>query len=134
MYNISKDDFIILNNYIYGLIHVVKQYYKKANEILKKSGFLGGNDDPCLYLKKSGKGIVYVALNIDDDLIKRDIEVIYEVIAALKENGLILKIVEGLKEHLSCKVRLSGDKKQPWLGQPHLIEKLEGIESKSEKS
>ena len=40
-----------------------------------------------------------------------------DVISTLKSKGLALKIVEGLKDYLSCKIKLSG----AWLGQPHLI-------------
>ena len=47
-------------------------------------------------MKKSKKGIVYVALYIDDNLIG-DVEAIDDTITALKENGLVLKIVKGLR-------------------------------------
>ena len=53
MNNIGKDDCIILNKCIYGLVPAMRQYYKRAVEILKKAGFSRGN-----------KGIVYVALCI----------------------------------------------------------------------
>ena len=39
-----------------------KQQDKETVEILKKLGFIGSNVDPCLYVMKSEKGIVYVAL------------------------------------------------------------------------
>ena len=31
-------------------------------------GFVGGTANPCLYVKKSAKGFVYIALYMDDDL------------------------------------------------------------------
>ena len=46
-------------------------------------------------------------------------------IVALRENRLVLKIVEGLQDYSSCKVRFSMDKKGAWLGQPHFIGSLE---------
>ena len=55
---VNKDDCIILNKCIYGLVQETRQYYKKAVEILKKLGFIGGNVDSCLYAKKSLKGRV----------------------------------------------------------------------------
>ena len=42
----------------------------------------------------------------------------------LKENWLVLKVVEGLQDYLSCAVKFSKDKKREKLGQPHLIENL----------
>ena len=40
MSNIQKDDCIILNKFIYGLVQAAKQYYKKAIKIQKNLGFL----------------------------------------------------------------------------------------------
>ena len=76
---------IIVNKCFYGIVQAGLQYCKKAVNILKKLGCFGGNDDPCLYVKKSEKGIVYVALYIDDNLMIGDIEAINEAITALKE-------------------------------------------------
>ena len=43
MPDVGKDDCIILNKCIHGLVYMAKQYYKKAIEILKNSRFVGGN-------------------------------------------------------------------------------------------
>ena len=42
MSNVKKDDCIILNKCIYGLVQATWQYFKKAVENLKSSGFVGG--------------------------------------------------------------------------------------------
>ena len=52
MSNITKDDYIILTKWIYGLVQAACQYYKKAVEILKSSG-VGVSIDPYLYVKKA---------------------------------------------------------------------------------
>ena len=52
-------------------------------------------------------------------------EAIDSAITALKSNGLILKVVEGLQVYLSCQIKFSKDKKRAWLGQPHLIKNME---------
>ena len=113
----GKDDCIILNKCIYGLVQAVRQYYKKAIKTLNSLGFIGGNINPCHYVKKSAKGIVYI-LYLDDNLIIGNILAIDDTIEALKSKGLVLKIVEGLQKYLSC---ISDDKKRAWLGQSHLI-------------
>ena len=46
-----------------------------------------------------------------------DVTAINGTITALKENRLLLKIVKGLQDYLSCKVKFSRDKKRAWLGQ-----------------
>ena len=57
---------------------------------------MGGKVDPCLYVKKSAKGVAYVALYIVNNLMIGDLVAIDDVISALKNNVLVLKIVEGL--------------------------------------
>ena len=125
MTNIKKDDYIILNKYIYELVQAAWQYYENAVEILKSSGFIIGSIDTCLYNEKSAKGIVYIALYVDNNLMVGDIAAIVDAIDALKNKGLVQKIVEGLQDYLSCKIKFSDDKKRAWLGQPHLIKNLE---------
>ena len=47
-----------------------------------------------------------------------------EAMEALKNKGLVLKIMERLQDYLSCKNKISDDKKLAWLGQSHLIKNL----------
>ena len=54
-----------------------------------------------------------------------NIAAIDDNIEALKNKGIVLKIVEGLQDYLSCEIKFSNDKKQAWLGQPHLIKNME---------
>ena len=49
--------------------------------------FIGGNVNPCLYVKKSEKDIVYVALFEGDNLMVGNLEAIDEAIMVLKENS-----------------------------------------------
>ena len=86
---------------------------------------VGGNVCPCLYIKKSAKGVVYVVLYVDDNLMVGDMAAIDDAISALKRNGLVLKFMEGLQDYLSCKIKFSSDKNRAWLGQSHLIKNLE---------
>ena len=85
---IGKDDYIILNKCTYSLVKTARQCYKKAVEILKKLSFVGGNVNPCLYVKKSKNGIVNIVLYVDNNLMVRNSKAIDDIIAALKENGL----------------------------------------------
>ena len=77
--------------------------YKKAIEILKNLGFVRGSINPCLYMMKSAKGKVYIALYVDNNLMIGNMATLDNAIDALKNKGLILKIVEGLQDYLSCK-------------------------------
>ena len=96
MADVKKDDCIIFKKCIYGLVQAAPQYYKKAVEILKSSGFKGGSINLCLYVKRSTKGIVYVALYVDNNLMIVDGAAIDDAILELKNKRLVLKILEGL--------------------------------------
>ena len=50
---------------------------------------------------------------------------IKDAIKEMKKFGLVLKIEDDLKDNLSCEIKFSADRKQAWLGQPHLISNLE---------
>ena len=54
-----------------------------------------------------------------------NIAAIGDAIKALKSKGLVLKIVEGLQDYLSYKIKFSNHRKHAWLGQPHLIKNME---------
>ena len=62
-----------------------------------------------------------VALYVDDNLMVGNVAAFDSAIEALKSKGLVLKIMDGLQDYLSCKIKISGDKKRAWLGQPHLV-------------
>ena len=68
MNDIVKDNCIILNKCIFGLVQPMMQYYKKAIKILDRAEFSGKNVDPCLCVKKSAKGRAYVTFYADDNL------------------------------------------------------------------
>ena len=67
---------------------------------MKSSDFVGGSINTCLYVKKSTKGTVYIALNIDYNLMIGYIAAINDAIEAMKNNGLMLKMVAGLQDYL----------------------------------
>ena len=122
MFKVRKGDCI--NKCIYSLVQAVRQFYKKAVEVLKKFGFIGGNVNPCLYVKKSEKGIVYVVFYVYNNLMTGDLQTINNPIIDLKENGLVLKVMEEIQDYLSCEVKFSKNKKRACLGKPHLIKNL----------
>ena len=64
------------------------------------------------------KGTAYLALYMDDNLMIGDIAAINDAIEVLKNKGLVLKIMEGLQDYLSCKVKFSDNKKHSWYDSP----------------
>ena len=63
---------------------------------MKSFSFVEGSIDPCLYVEKSVKGIVYIALYVDNNLIIGNSAAVDDAISALKNKELVLKIMKGL--------------------------------------
>ena len=74
-------------------------------------------------MKKGQMGIVYAALTANDNLMREDVEAIDKNVTALKEYGLVLKVVDGLQTIVLGSEIFNGYKRA-WLGQPHLMEDL----------
>ena len=125
MIGVTKDDVLSLNKCIYGLVQAARQYHKKVTAILRNIGFSGGDVDPCLFCKKTDKGICLIAMYVDDNLLVGHPAAIQDTIEQLRKNGLILKIEDDLHDYLSCEIIFSSDRKSAWLGQPYLIANLE---------
>ena len=60
--------------------------------------------------KKSQKDIVCVALFIYDNSLIGDSKAISNAITMLKENGIILKIVEGVQDYLTIRTAIYNQK------------------------
>ena len=63
----TADDALLLQQCIYGLVQAARQYHKKMVAILKSIGFVGGDVDPRLLMRKDEKGLIYIALYVDDN-------------------------------------------------------------------
>ena len=65
---VGKDDCVILEKCIYGLVQAAMQH-NKCVKILKKVSFTGVNVNQYCHVKKNEKDIVYIALYIDNSLL-----------------------------------------------------------------
>nr|GEW21587.1 hypothetical protein [Tanacetum cinerariifolium] len=54
---------------IYGLKQASSQWNKRFDEEIKKFRFIQNHDEPCVYRKVSGSGVVFLILYVDDILI-----------------------------------------------------------------
>ena len=121
----DDDEVLLLIHSIYGLVQSVRQYYIKFKEKLNKIGFSGGFPDPCLLMRKTESGVVYIAVWVDNLLLIGDEKAIEEAVKDLKEQGFNLKIEGTLEDYLSCEITFNKEKTMGWIHQPHLITKLE---------
>jgi len=120
-----EDECLLLLKALYGLVQGARQWNKKFIAILKKIGFQGGNADPCLLIKRGPNGIVIVSVYVDDNFCVGHKPALTDFVEDLKKEGLSVKVTEDMNDYLSCNIVFSPDGKSAWIGQPHLIRKLE---------
>ena len=80
---------------------------------MKNSGFVEGVVDPCLYMKKSSKGLVYIALYVDDNLMIGNMVAIDHAIASLKAKSWCSKLWKGCKTICPAKYKFLMIRKGP---------------------
>ena len=121
----EKESCVILDKAIYGLVQAARMYFLKYMKVLRKIGFVGGNADPCLMVRRNEFGIVFIVIYVDDCLLIGHSKAIEQTINDVKNHGFTLKIEGELDDYLSCEITFSRDNKKGWIHQPHLIKKIE---------
>ena len=121
----ENDDCVKVEKSIYGLVQSARQYFTKFTKSLREIGFVGGNADPCLMMRKDKHGVVYIAIYVDDCLLVGDEEAIDCAITDIKRIGFILKEENEMDDYLSCQIRFNEDETTAMISQPHLIKKME---------
>ena len=124
---VTDENALLLYQCIYGLVQSARQYHKKIIKILRSIGFEGADVDPCLMMRHDEKGLIYVAVYVDDNFFVGTDEVIEDTVSHLKSKGLILKEYDTLDDYLSYEIKFSDDGRSAWFGQPHLSRKLKGF-------
>jgi hypothetical protein len=87
-------------------------------------GFQGGVANSSLMTCKYNKGIVCLALYVDDCYFRGHEEAIDDTITKIKAAGFSVKVEDDLKDYLSCNIAFNKQQKKAWLGQSHLIKNL----------
>ena len=121
----DDDEVLLLIHSIYGLVQSARQYYIKFKQKLNKIGFIGGYPDPCLMMRKTENGTIFIAVWVDDSLLVGDNKAIDKAIQDLKDEGFVLKEDGSLDDYLSCEITMNEEKTVGWIHQPHLLTKME---------
>ena len=121
----EEDEVLLLQKTIYGLVQASRQYNKKFTSVLIAMGFEQSKADQCLYYKKSDKGIVIVLTYVDDNLCVGHRAALEDVTKEIVKHGLQITVENELTDYLSCEIKLNEDRTKGWIGQPHMITKIE---------
>ena len=67
---VDKEDCLILQKAIYGLVQAARQFWKKiVVDKMQEGGFKLSEADPCMLYKEDEKGVCIIIIYIDDMLI-----------------------------------------------------------------
>jgi len=120
------DECLRLLKCIYGLVQAARQFYKFWASIMVKLGFQISAADPCLFSRGLAQTIIIICLHVDDGFACGKV---IELLHFFKEVQALLKITteELMGDYLSCEVKFNEEKTRAWLGQPHMIKKIEKV-------
>jgi hypothetical protein len=122
----KETDCLLLKKSLYGLVQSARQFFKKLVAILKSIGFTQSTADPCLLMKKDDAlGMVIIAVYVDDCYAIGHEPALQETIRLIQLNGLKVKVEDNMTDYLSCEVVFNKECSKAWLGQPHLVKRLE---------
>jgi len=124
--NSHWDECLRLWKCIYGLVQAARQFYKHWASIMVKLGFRISAADPCLFSRGMAQTIIIICLHVDDGFSLGKVE---ELLHFFKQLEAYLKFIteESMGDYLSCEVKFNEDKTRAWLGQPHMIKKIEKV-------
>ena len=129
--NEGQDKCLFLNKTIYGLVQSARQYNRKLVKILRRIGFQGGYADPCLFTKRSEKGILILGIYVDDLYCVGHKTAIEDFLKVMKKKSdFKLKCSWNVDDYLSNQLKMEKDGKSAVLLQPHIIKKLERMYGK----
>ena len=128
----EEDECLLLTKTIYGLVQSARQYNIKYVNTLKKLGFEQCQADPCLFKRKDETEVCFILIYVDDNLMVGNTESMNKVLQELSQTEFSYTVELNLKDYLSCEVRRKG--LTAWLGQPHMIKKLEKVFSEEVKN
>jgi len=75
---------------------------------------------PCIMIQCNKNGLIIVSIYVDDNFCVGHKKALMEFVIEFRKHGLIIKV-----DYLSCKIMISKDGENAWIGQPHLSKKLE---------
>ena len=122
--DVDKEDCLILQKAIYGLVQAATQFWKKIVNKMQEGGFQLSEADPCMMYKEDEKGVCIIIIYIDDMLIIGKEEAIDAAIKVLQCHFQV-KDPTSLEDYFGVQIVQSDDGKKAWLGQLTIIKSLE---------
>ena len=121
----ADDEVLYMLKATYGLTQAARQYYLTYQRSLEKIGFKQCPCDPCLFYKKDELGIAILLIYVDDNLMVGDEAALQQAVKDIKKEGYTITVSEDLRDYLSCEIAFNKEETKAWLGQPHMVKRIE---------
>ena len=119
----SSNKCVVLDKALYGLTQAARTFFLTWTEVLGKIDFKQSESDPCLYVRNNENGKVYIGLYVDDAYMVGDPKAVFKAKEDIRKIFLIKK--ENFSDYLSCEIQFNEPRTMAWIGQPHLVKKLQ---------
>ena len=116
---------LLLKQTIYGLVQSAARYNHKFSEVLMGLGFERCPSDPCLFRRGSGGKMLIILCYVDDNLVIGKRKEIDKFLEEFKKSEFKFTLEEDLNDYLSCDIQMDPDTMTGWIGQPHMVKKIE---------
>ncbi len=118
-------DCVQLLKTIYGLTQSSRAFFKLWADTMERLGFKQSPADPCLFCRGYGETMLILCIYVDDGYVLGKKPEINKFFEQLRAEGIKITTEESTDDYLSCEVKFNRSGTKAWLGQPHLIKKLE---------
>ena len=117
---VDKEDCLILQKAIYGLVQAARQFWKKIVDKMQGAGFQLSEADPCMLYKEDEQGVCIITIYIDDMLIIGKEEAIDDAIRVLQGHFQV-KDPTSLEDYSGVQIVQSDDGKKADGGDQELL-------------
>ena len=122
----GEDECLLLIKSIYGLVQASSRYGKKFASVLESLGFQKCPSDPCLFMRGTGDKRLIILTYVDDNLVVGKKEEIRSFLDnEFSKTEFTFTVEDTLDDYLSCEVLIDKAEKRGWIGQPHMVKKIE---------
>ena len=109
---------------LYGLKQAARCWYQLLNDYVHKVGYQQCSSDPCIYLKRVGKSVIYLAIYVDDLLIlSNDIQLLEQEKAAFSKKFVMHDLGEA-RFILGMKITRDRQSRKLWLTQENYLSNM----------
>jgi len=118
---------LLLKQTIYGLVQSAARHNHKFSAVLMGLGFKRCPSDPCFFRRSSGEKILALIIfcYVDDNLVIGKRQEIDKFLEEFKKSKFKHTLEEDSNDYLSCNIQMDPETVTGWIGQPHMVKKIE---------